>query len=204
MSAEPPVMIVASLEEMAAARERGRQQLAEMDAHVARLRAPYDAAVKERTRLRKALDLVEAAMETSRRQYLIERALSERGFETEDPPVVLARAWVGERAPRRYEIVAVSAGGVALYLYRPPRSHRYEGQAWAVLAEHVPAGATDGDRPGIERRTDRSEEEAGLAAWETRGRGDFGEGSGSAKQKPPPDGGRWRWLRVREQEELPA
>lgn len=204
MSAQEEPLVVASLEEMAAARERGRQQLAEMDAKVAELRAPLDEALAERARLRKAVALVEAAMESSRRQYVIERAMAEQGFETEDPPIMLVRQWMGERAPRRYELAAVDADGVGLYLYRPDRSHRYLGKTWAILAKHVPAGATENDRPGIERRTDRTEEEAGLHAWETRGRGDFGDGSGSVKQKPPPGGGRWRWLKVRDQEELSA
>jgi hypothetical protein len=196
-------VVGASLEDMAAARERGRRLLDDANAEVARLKAPLDAAVERRSELKRQLDYLDAAMETAKREHLIHRAVAELGIETEEPVVVLAKQWSGERAPRRYELVALTPDGkIGLYCYRPPRSHRYLGKTWAIRAEHVPEGI---ERvPGRDRQTDRNEEKAGLAAWETRGRGDYGDGSGSPKNRPAPDGSRWRWLKVGDQEELTA
>jgi hypothetical protein len=183
-----------TLEEMAQALERGRQQLAEAEAEAERLKRPYHAALAHLADVRKAVELIELGMETAKRAHLIERAIEEAaGAPIDAPPVVMVQTTF---SVDRFELVAVGPEGTPLYLHTPKRSHRYHGKSYAVAA------VEGREKPSRDAHTSKAMEEAGLMSWQERGKGQWGDGSGSIKPVAPPEGGKWRWLKVREQELL--
>lgn len=188
-----------TLEEMAAARERGRVQLGEARVEVERLKAPYLAAVGKAAKLRDALELIEAGMDDAKRRHVISRALEEAGVETTHPLTVTVTR--GGRTVERYDLVAVGPEGTGLCLHTPKRSHRYQGKEFARSwrendreQEHFRDSegvrVVGGAEPRLVEWMQRNSRAGGFAA--------------ARRPKAPPEGGKWRWLKVREQEELTA
>jgi hypothetical protein len=172
-----------TLEEMAQAHERGRQQLADAEARVEELRGPWEEACGHRDQLAQALKLIGHGMANAHRQHAIERALDERGV-SYVAPLIIAPETTHERMAsgvyaRTAELVAVGPEGTGLY-----RTFGWNKNV---------SGARQG------RQFKRLDDDGKLIAW--------GEHRGSIysdpyKPKPPPEGGKWRWLKVREQEAL--
>jgi len=191
---------VPTLEEMAQAIDAKRRERETALARLAELTPAYDEA-RERTRqLAKELKEMERAMGGAQQAHAIERALAEAGIEFEGPRLVPVREYSGHRW---YVLAAVGPKGTGLYLHTPDRSGRYSGKSWAVLRERALTQGFDPDAPRGNRHdlTQKSQEDAGLLAWQARGKGDFGF-SGAFRPTAPPEGGKWRWLKVREQESL--
>lgn len=190
--------VVPTVEAMALAIQREREQLDEARARVEELKGPYEDAVAKRNRHAASVKAMETAMEIAKRAHMIERALVEAGIEYEGPRVVAAPVYRGHHF---YFLVAVAQGGTGLYLYTPERSHRHHAKEHAVLAERLDDLAVEHPTHfGVHLR----DASPALRPWEARGRGEWGAGSGAMRPQAPPEGGRWRWLKLREQEALPA
>jgi hypothetical protein len=171
------------------------------------LEPAYDAA---RYRLRDAHDRVkriELGMESVIKAHAVTAALAEAGIEYDGPPMIVQPSRSRHTTAQPYVLVAVGPKGTGLYLFRPDRSHRYQGKEHVIREVDARAqglqepygGAADGWHY---EQTHSMLRELGVWAWQRRGRGAWGAGSGSMAPLPPPEGGRWKWLKVREQEAI--
>lgn len=118
-----------TLEELAEARERGRQQLDAARAEAEELERPYYAKLAEVARLQDALRLIDRSMEAGSKGYMIRRAVEEAGIETDADPVVIVPGAVGP--PDLFELTAVGPEGTPLYVRNPRRSGRNGGKLYA-------------------------------------------------------------------------
>lgn len=198
---------IRSLEDAAVALQQAREELAQAQRICDELEPAWEIA---RDRLSDAYDRVrriELGMEAVVKAHAVGAALAEAGIEYDGAPMIVKPSRSRHDRPQPYVLVAVGPKGTGLYLYRPERSHRYQGKEHAIRAADGLAngltrpygGAGDGWQY---EQTHSWLLEIGMWAWQKRGRGQFGAGSGSMVPLPPPEGGRWKWLKVREQEAI--
>lgn len=204
------------LEEMAQARLRGQQQLAEALRARDEMEPKWNAVCARVSNLTQAIKAITRGIETTRKAYAIKAKVDEMDIAYGGSMVVLAET---HSEPEPWFLVAVGPEGTGLYIHRVRYRRRFGNTSYArtmrdgeqfVETKDVPDTPYDRSM-SHEARMRLAEERAAkllpqvrgsqglLAKWETRGRGPFGAGSGPIKPKAPPEGGKWRWIRVDEQ-----
>lgn len=193
---------ITSLEEAAQAHAVALADVRAAERLFERVRGPYDAARDRLHEAREQVKIIEAGMEAVTVVHATQLALADAGVEFDGPPLVTMVYGHRERL-RVFFLVAVGPKGTGLYRFKPERSHRYQGvehvvpRAAAVAHGHDP----EEPRPHYREVTTRAHVDAGLVAWQERGKGDFGR-NGGFRPMAPPEGGKWKWLKVRPQESL--
>jgi hypothetical protein len=198
---------IRSLEDAAVALQQARAELEEAQRRRDELEPAWDAAGERLHRAYDAVERIEHGMESVIKAHAVAVALTEAGVEYDGPPMIVRPSRSRYEKPVPYVLVAVGPKGTGLYLFKPEKSHRYQGKEHTIReADALAHGLTEpygGANGGWSYEpTHEWLREDGLWAWQKRGRGNFGDGSGAFKPLPPPEGGRWKWLKIREQEAI--
>lgn len=177
----PRELLIEMSQELAVAREES----ATADRLLDEARRPYEAAVRDSSKARERVKLIEQGIGVLRTAYAIGVRLAEMGIQIEQQPVMIVKFF----RPVAFELVAVGPEGTLLYR-QAEGMHRRGTRDYAIYAD---------EPPDLDTYYPDNMRKVGLFYWQEHGRGPFGAGTGSLKPKPPPEGGRWRWVKFDEQ-----